>query len=279
MNAQPKHFVADQQARAKYEKLREILQRYQKVIVAYSGGLDSVFLLRTAVDCLGADHVLACIGLSESLAQSEYQSALEIARQMGAKIQVVHPKEISNPHYRANSADRCFYCKTELYKLLVDIAEKQNYDTVLCGTNIDDLGDFRPGLQAAKDLNVASPLEQAGLTKDDIRRLSKQLALPTWNKPAQPCLASRMSYGLEITPERLKQIEQGEEFLRKLNLTQLRVRHHDKLVRIEVPNEQIDIITQQGTREKIVNFFKKLGFTYVTLDLQGFRSGSGNEML
>ncbi len=279
MNDQPKHYIADQQALAKYEKLREILQHYQKVIVAYSGGVDSVFLLRVTVDCLGADRVLACIGRSESLAQSEYNSALEIARQMGAEIQVVHPREISNPHYRANPADRCFYCKTELYKILSDIAEKQNFDTVLCGTNADDLGDFRPGLQAAKDLNVASPLEQAGLTKNDIRQLSKQLSLPTWDKPAQPCLASRMSYGLEITPDRLKQIEQGEEFLLKLNLPQLRVRHHDQLVRIEVPHEQIPLITHDDTREKIVDFFKKLGFTYVTLDLQGFRSGSGNEVL
>ena len=249
------------------------------MIVAYSGGVDSVFLLKAVVDCLGRENVLAGIGLSESLAQSEYRQAFEIAEQMGAKVEVVHPQEMSSPEYRNNPPNRCWYCKSELYSLLNEIAQQRGYDMVLCGTNSDDLGDFRPGLQAAKEFKVASPLEEAGLTKDDIRKLSQRLGLPTWDKPAQPCLASRMAYGLEITPQRLKQIEQGEEYLRGLGLRELRVRHHGNLARIEVPAERIAELVKDDRREQIVTFFKKLGFTYVSMDLQGFRSGSGNEAL
>ena len=159
------------------------------------------------------------------------------------------------------------------------MADEKGYDAVLCGTNADDLNDFRPGLQAAKKFNVASPLEQAGLTKAEIRVLSKQANLPTWDKPAQPCLASRMAYGTEITPEKLSQVEKGEAYLRELGFKELRVRHHDKIVRIEVPAGQITQLIQDGQREKIVTFFKNLGFNYITLDLQGFRTGSGNEVL
>jgi uncharacterized protein len=269
--------TAEQQE--KYDRLREHLKQYQKVIVAYSGGVDSVCLLKAAVDSLGGENVLACIGVSESLAGSEYKKALDIAEHIGANIEVVHPQEMSNPDYQQNPANRCFHCKSELYGLLQELSQRNGYDAVLCGTNVDDLGDFRPGLQAAKKFKVASPLEEAQLTKEDIRAISKLLQLPTWNQPAQPCLASRMPYGLQITPERLKQIEQGEEFLRSLGLSELRVRHHDTLVRIEVPPERIGDLSEDPRRLQIVDFFKTLGFTYVTLDLQGFRSGSGNEAL
>jgi len=265
--------------REKYGRLQENLKQYQKAIVAYSGGVDSVCLLKVSVDCLGGENVLACIGVSESLAGSEYKKALDIAEQIGAKIEVVHPKEMENPDYQQNPANRCFHCKSELYGLLQELSQRHGYDAVLCGTNVDDLGDFRPGLQAAKKFKVASPLEEAHLTKEDIRAISKLLQLPTWNQPAQPCLASRMPYGLQITPERLKQIEQGEEFLRSLGLSELRVRHHDTLVRIEVPPERIGDLIEDPRRRQIVDFFKKIGFTYVTIDLQGFRSGSGNEAL
>jgi uncharacterized protein len=269
--------TADQ--REKYRRLQKKLKQYQKVIVAYSGGVDSVCLLKVALDSLGPDNVLACIGASESLPGSEYKKALDIAEQIGAKIEVIHPQEMSNPHYQQNPANRCFHCKSELYGLLQELSQRNGYDAVLCGTNLDDLGDFRPGLQAAKKFKVSSPMEEAQLTKEDIRAISKLLQLPTWNQPAQPCLASRMPYGLQITPERLKQIEQGEEFLRSLGLRELRVRHHDKLVRIEVPPDRFgELIDDQRSRQ-IVDFFKKLGFTYVTLDLQGFRSGSANEAL
>jgi len=264
---------------AKYDKLREILQSFQKVIVSYSGGVDSVFLLKAALDCLGPDNVLACIGVSQSLARSEYEAALQIAQDLGAPLEIVHPREMSNPDYKANSANRCFYCKTAIYSLLNDLARDRGFDAILAGTNLDDLGDFRPGLQAARDFHVLSPLQEAQLTKQDIRTLSKQLNLPTWNKPAQPCLASRLTYGLEVTPDRLKQIEQGEAFLRSLGLTELRVRHHDHLVRIEVPPDKISLLLDDRQRTQIVDYFKELGFTYVSLDLEGFRSGSANEAL
>ena len=263
----------------KYQLLQQAFASYKKVIIAYSGGVDSVFLLKVAVDCLGSDNVLACIGVSESLAESEYKAACDIADQIAACVEVVHPEEMSNTDYQANSPNRCFHCKSELYRLLRELAVEKGYDAVLCGTNADDLSDFRPGLQAAKQFHVASPLEQAGLTKNDIRLLSKHLGLNTWNKPAQPCLASRMAYGLQITPEKLKQIEQGEEFLRAMGMSELRVRHHGNLVRIEVPLDRLIDLTSGDRRREIVTFFTKLGFTYITIDLAGFRSGSANEVL
>lgn len=264
---------------SRYRRLQQLLKRYDKVIIAYSGGVDSAFLLKAAVENLGADRVLAVIGVSESLAKSEYKAAQELAARIGAAVEVVHPQEMSDPDYRSNQAQRCFYCKSQLYQLLRGLAQQKGYEAVLCGTNADDLGDFRPGLQAAKEYQVASPLEEAGLTKADIRQLSKQMGLETWDKPAQPCLASRVPYGMEITPKRLQQIEKGEEFLRGLGLRELRVRHHGELVRIEVPAERITELVTQDRREQIVEFFKEIGFTYVSLDLQGFRSGSGNEVL
>ncbi|MFC1783260.1 ATP-dependent sacrificial sulfur transferase LarE [Planctomycetota bacterium] len=269
----------DQTLEERYRRLQEILRSYKKVMVAYSGGVDSTFLLKAALDGLGRERVLACIGSSESLAQSEQQQAVDTAQQLGAETKFVYPREMDNPKYKSNPPQRCYYCKTELYKLLRELAQQQDYDAILCGSNADDLSDFRPGLKAAKEWEVRSPLEEARLSKNDIRTLSKQLGLATWDKPAQPCLASRLTYGLEITPERLKQIEKGEEFLRGLGLRKLRVRHHDELVRIEVPAEKIAELAHDNQREQIVAFFKKLGFTYVSLDLQGFRSGSGNEPL
>lgn len=269
--------TAEQQE--KYQRLRGHLAQYQKVIVAYSGGVDSTCLLKAAVDCLGGENVIAAIGRSDSLAESEYQKALDIAEQIGAAVEVIHPNEMENPDYQNNPATRCFHCKSELYGLLCELSHRLGFDAVLCGTNTDDLEDFRPGLQAAKQFNIASPLEESQLSKEDIRAISKYLRLPTWNQPAQPCLASRIPYGLAITPERLKQIEQGEEFLRGLGLSELRVRHHDTLARIEVPPERIGDLVEESRRCQIVDFFKSIGFTYVTLDLQGFRSGSANEVL
>ena len=269
----------DQTLDERYQRLQEILRSYKNVIVAYSGGVDSTFLLKAALDCLGPEKVLACIGASESLAQSEQQQAVDIAKKLGAEIQLVYPREVDDPKYKSNPPQRCYYCKSELYKLLDELARQKDYEAILCGTNADDLSDFRPGLQAAKQWGVHSPLEKAGLCKEDIRTLSKMFGLTTWDKPAQPCLASRMAYGLEITPKRLKQIEEGEKFLRGLGIKTLRVRHHDNLVRIEVPASDFRQIIDEKKREKMVVFFKKLGFTYVSLDLQGFRSGSGNETL
>jgi uncharacterized protein len=263
----------------KFDALKKAIAQYQCVIIAYSGGVDSVFLLKTAYDTLGKANVLACIGVSDSLAQSEYDGAIDVARKIGAEVELVHPDEMNNPDYLANPTNRCYFCKTELYQLLNLLAEKKHYDAVLCGTNADDVGDYRPGLKAANEKRIISPLQQVELTKADIRTLSQKMGLPTWNKPAQPCLSSRVMYGQEITPERLKQVEEAEAFLRQLGLIELRVRHHGDLARIEVLPSEIELLTHQTQRDEIVNFFKKLGFTYISLDLQGFRSGSGNELL
>ncbi|MCK4627393.1 MAG: ATP-dependent sacrificial sulfur transferase LarE [Sedimentisphaerales bacterium] len=260
-------------------RLGEILNGFRKVIVAYSGGVDSTFLLQTAIDCLGQENVIACLADSELLARSEYRTAVEVAKQMGTVLKIVRPAVIEKPKFMTNRSDRCYYCKLELFSVLTKLARQRGCDTVLCGSNADDSEDFRPGLRAERESGIRSPLREAGLTKDDIRALSKELGLPNWDKPAQPCLATRIIYGLEVTPERLKQIEQGEEFLRGFGLKELRVRHHGNLVRIEVPADEIAELVRSERRDEIVTFFRKLGFSYVSLDLEGFRSGSANEAL
>jgi len=279
MNSPQTNRESADQLEAKYRRLKEILTAYEKVLIAYSGGVDSTFLLKAAIECLGKENVLACIARSASLPQSEYDQAVRNAEEMHARVEIVRTTEMDNPAYTSNPANRCFYCKEELYKLLEAIAHKKGYRTILCGNNADDVVDYRPGRRAAEGYSVAAPLEEAGLTKNDIRELSRRLDLATWDKPAQPCLASRMAYGVEITIERLKQIEKGEAFLHRLGLTVLRVRHHGNLARIEVPADKISELADEKLRGKIVTFFKKLGFTYVSLDLEGFRSGSGNEIL
>ena len=269
----------DAELKHKYKKLIQQVSGYRNALIAYSGGVDSVFLLKVAVDCLGSESVLACLGLSESVAQSEYKGACEVAANIGTKMEIVAPNEMQNPSYQANPENRCFFCKTELYTVLTEVAKNRHFEVIFNGTNADDLGDYRPGLQAADDFKVISPLADANLTKSDIRTLSKELELPTWDKPAQPCLSSRVIYGLSITPERLNQVEKAEEFLRSKGFRELRVRHHDKLARIEVPPDQLEQLVAEPLRSEINATFKKLGFTYVSLDLQGFRSGSGNEVL
>jgi uncharacterized protein len=263
----------------KYNLLREILKSLRKVVVAYSGGVDSTFLLKVTVDTLGPENVLACIGISSSLANTQYNQAIECADLIGAKIQEVEVREIYDSEYSANNPDRCFHCKSYLYSVLKDIADKNNIENVICGSNYDDRDDFRPGNRAAEMQAIRSPLMEAEMTKNDIRQLSRKLNLPTADIPASPCLASRVTYGLEITEQRLKQIEQAEDFLRSLGLSEFRVRHHDTIARIEVRPEELNIVTSETNRDMIVEKLKSIGFKYVTLDLQGFRSGSLNELL
>ncbi|MHC4238219.1 MAG: ATP-dependent sacrificial sulfur transferase LarE [Planctomycetota bacterium] len=245
----------------KYNSLQQILEQLAKIVVAYSGGVDSTFLLKAAVDTLGAENVLACIGVSASLARSQYEQAMECAKVIGAQVQEIQVDEVSDAKYAANKADRCFHCKAHLYALLNDIAKERGFNCVICGSNFDDKDDFR------------------GLTKEDIRALSRQMNLPTADVPASPCLASRISYGLEVTEQRLKQIEQAEDFLRSLGLVEFRVRHHDTVARIEVHSGDMEKVTAGSNRSKIIEKLKSLGFKYVTVDLQGFRSGSLNVML
>ena len=263
----------------KYNSLQEILKKLGKVVVAYSGGVDSTFLLKTAVDTLGVENVLACIGVSASLAKSQYNQAIGGAKIIGAKVLETQVDEIADTKYAANKADRCFHCKSHLYEILTRIATEKNFEHVVCGCNFDDKDDFRPGNRAAEIFGVGCPLMEAELTKDDIRQLSRQMSLPTAEVPASPCLASRVSYGLEITEQRLKQVEEAEDFLRRLGLVQFRVRHHDTIARIEVNLQDIEKVTTEPARSQIVEKLKTLGFKFVTVDLQGFRSGSLNEPL
>jgi len=261
----------------KYEQLQGVLLDLKQVVVAYSGGVDSTFLLKASVDTLGAEKVLACIGVSPSLARSQYKQAMDNARSMGAQVQEVEVDELDDQAYAANKADRCFHCKSHLYTVLKQIAEQVGFGVVICGSNFDDQDDYRPGNQAALKLNVRSPLMDAQLTKAEIRALSRDMNLATADIPASPCLASRMAYGLEITADRLAQIERAEDLLRSLGFVEFRVRHHDTLARIEVTNEDMPRLLDY--RGRIIEALKDMGFTFVTLDLQGFRSGAMNEAL
>jgi uncharacterized protein len=263
----------------KYSSLQKILKKLGKVVVAYSGGVDSTFLLKVAADALGAGNVLACIAKGPSLPEREYSRAVETAKNIGVEIQTVEPNEFADDKFTANKADRCFHCKSHLYQMLTDITRQRDFKYVICGCNFDDKDDFRPGNKAAKVFGVRCPLMEAELTKQDIRQLSEKLNLPTARIPASPCLASRISYGLEVTEKRLKQIEKAEDFLRGLGLVEFRVRHHDTIARIEVHAEDIEKVTKEPARSQIVEKLKSLGFKFVTIDLQGFRSGSLNEML
>jgi pyridinium-3,5-biscarboxylic acid mononucleotide sulfurtransferase len=263
----------------KFESLNQILKNLDKVVIAYSGGVDSTFLLKASVETLGSDNVLACIAKGPSLPQSQYVKAIEAAKNMGVKIETVEPDELSDASYSSNKADRCFHCKSHLLNTLVDVAKEKGFEHILCGNNFDDIKDYRPGSRAVEVFGVKCPLQDAQLTKNDIRQLSRNFNLPTADVPASPCLASRVSYGLEITQQRLNQIEQAEEFLRTLGLVEFRVRHHDQVARIEVKPQDIEKIISEPARSQIVEKLKSLGFKFVALDLQGFRSGAMNEQL
>lgn len=263
----------------KYDALQRILRDLGKVIVAYSGGVDSAFLLKAAVDTLGADNVLACISAGASEPSHQVARAAALANDIGVELRTVETDELEDPNFVANQADRCFHCKRHLCRTLLEIARQDGYPHVIFGTNYDDLDDFRPGNRAIADLGVRAPLMEAELTKDEIRQLSRRLSLPTADIPSSPCLASRISYGLEVTAQRLKQVDEAEAFLRDQGFVEFRVRHHDQVARIEVPPGEIGKIIAEPLRSKVVDTLKSLGFRFVAVDLQGFRSGSLNESL
>ena len=296
------------EAKTKLEKLRTLLQSYGSCLVAYSGGVDSVFLARVAHEVLG-DRALAAIADSPSLPRRELAEALDIAAKFAFPVRVLQTQEFANENYTANPANRCYFCKHELFEELTPLAKAENFAVIAYGENASDAGDFRPGAQAAAEFQVRAPLKEAGLTKAEIRELSAQLGLPTADKPQMACLSSRVPYGEAVTPEKLRMIEQAEYILRDLGFHDVRVRHHEmksvealkrsseqteavaavstiqqfngsaSLARIELAPAEIPALLANGKLATVAQELKKLGYVHVTLDLQGYRRGSTNEAL
>ena len=260
----------------KLAELEEIFSGLENALIAYSGGVDSTLLLKIAHDMLG-NNAAGLIVISPTLPQRELEEAREIAKGLGVQLIEMNSREMELPVFTANSDRRCYYCKDHRYQKLNEYAVEKGYQNLLDGGNVDDLGDYRPGQQAAKEQAVRSPLMEAGFTKDDIRELARELELPNWNKPSSACLASRIPYGVEITPVLLQQIETAENILFDLGFKEYRVRYHGDIARIEIPLGDFQRIMDH--RLKIIEELNKLGFIYITLDIKGFRSGSLNEGL
>ena len=259
-------------------RLVDILIAMPSICVAYSGGVDSTFLLSVASSLLG-ERVLGVLAASESLDQSEHEAAVTLAGGHGLPVRVIETHEYENPAYRRNDAERCFHCKTELFSQVAKLASDEGFKVVADGSNADDVGDFRPGLRARDAHVVRSPLLEAGLRKDAIRTLSRALGLPTWDKPAAPCLASRIPYGSPVTHEKLRQVEAAEKALRELGFRELRVRHHGAVARLELPVAEFERLLDPTLQSAVVRGVKSAGFLFVALDLEGFRSGSLNRAL
>jgi pyridinium-3,5-biscarboxylic acid mononucleotide sulfurtransferase len=268
-----------QELHGKYQKLQKIIREMESVVIGFSGGVDSTLLLKIAHDTIG-DNVLAVIGESETYPTREYEEARSLAEEIGARFEVVKTEETDVLKFQENPPNRCYFCKTELFGKVKEIAARENFKWIADGSNVDDQGDFRPGMAPNAEKNVRSPLLEAHMTKDDIRQLSKYLNLRTWDKQSFACLSSRFPYGQSIDKKKLTKIDRAENILRDCGFRFFRARHHDdKTVRIEVGPEEIKRFADNTFRESVVTAMKEIGFTYITLDLFGFRSGSMNEVL
>ena len=268
----------DANLKRKYDSLSDTMRSMRSAIVAYSGGVDSTLVAVVAHENLG-DKAIIVTANSASLAPSEFSELLKIAGELKFNHRVIYTKEVESSQYKANTSQRCYFCKEELYTELKTLASKENIPWITNGTNVDDLGDFRPGIKAAKDFIIRSPLVEVGINKDEVRAIAKEINISNWDKPAQACLSSRVAYGIKITDSILNKISLAEEHVKGFGISQVRVRHHGNLARIEVPEQQISILLDKDNNKNITERLKKLGYVYVTVDLQGFRSGSMNDQL
>lgn len=260
----------------KLDQLKEIIKTYGRAAVAFSGGADSTFLLKVCMEVLGKDNVIAVTASSETYTPGELEFARSMASGLGAKHIILKTDELSDENFLSNGKNRCYFCKKNFYSKLIQIAEQENISYIIDGSNADDNKDYRPGTRAALELGIKSPLVEAGFAKEDIRRFSRDMGLSSWDRPANPCLATRLPYGSVITREKLLMVAQAEDFIRALGFHIIRVRHHDRIARVEVSSSEIAGFCRDEIRNKVVKRLKEIGFIYVAIDLEGYRMGSLN---